>query len=242
MHPTNIPFVRGQVAELTGLSDDVIGYWIKERLLVPEAASAGKGRHLRFDYLQLYVAAVLREMRAYGANIEALRGLAGLLQKSIETGSFVMDGIRNYDALSDATEINRARDFGPASPEEHFIVWEDGEKVQYSTFETWVLARQASNRPFAAGAIDIEKRLRSLKNPETFQYLEIYKDLIADQHFTLPNADFGPQDWFWMLAQADGKWIIHGNEGAYGASDELLELPSFVTINLSKAIRSIWSA
>jgi len=80
-YPVARQFSRQQVQEITGISDDVLGYWLREGLLV---AIPSEGRkHRRFGFEQLHVAVILNAMRSLGANISVLRAFAGAMQHGI---------------------------------------------------------------------------------------------------------------------------------------------------------------
>lgn len=79
-----LTFGRQQLSELTAIDDDVLGYWIREGLLRPLAGGDGKGKHRRFDYRQVNIAALLGEMRGIGVNISGLRSFAAIMQRGVE--------------------------------------------------------------------------------------------------------------------------------------------------------------
>jgi DNA-binding transcriptional MerR regulator len=85
-YPADESFTRQQVADLVGVSDDLLAYWLKQGLLVPMSGGAGKGRHRRFDFVQVNIAAVYGQLRKFGVNIAALRSLSHLLQSAAEIG------------------------------------------------------------------------------------------------------------------------------------------------------------
>lgn len=81
----SILYTRQQIGERVGLSDDVLSYWIKRRLLVPEPQEgSGKGVHHRFHYSQVNIAVLLKAVRDhFGANIRTLKSLADTMQSAI---------------------------------------------------------------------------------------------------------------------------------------------------------------
>src|ERR1043166_9025313 len=80
-YPVDELFSRQQVQMLTGIPDDVLGFWMKEGLLVPEAGE--RRQHRRFRYVQLNIAVVLNAMRSLGANVGVLRSFSKLIQSGI---------------------------------------------------------------------------------------------------------------------------------------------------------------
>ncbi|KUR73853.1 hypothetical protein [Novosphingobium sp. FSW06-99] len=79
--PVDQVFSRQQLREQTAIPDDVVGFWIKEELLIPLPAAPRE--HRRFSYEQLNVAVILNAMRSLGANIGVLRAFAQGLQHGI---------------------------------------------------------------------------------------------------------------------------------------------------------------
>ncbi len=71
-------FTRQKLHEITGISDDVLAYWLKEELLV--SVQTESRRHRRFSYEQLHIAKVLDALRTLGANISVLRAYSSFLQ------------------------------------------------------------------------------------------------------------------------------------------------------------------
>lgn len=78
-YPIRETFSRQEVQERTGVSDDVLAFWIKQGLLLP--LPAAPRAHRRFSYEQLHIAAVLNGMRSLGANVGVLRSFADAFQK-----------------------------------------------------------------------------------------------------------------------------------------------------------------
>lgn len=84
-YPLNEAYSRQQVQAITGISDDVLGFWIKQGLLIPKPAEARA--HRRFGYEQIHVAAVLQALRSLGPNVSVLRAFADAIQHGIELAS-----------------------------------------------------------------------------------------------------------------------------------------------------------
>src|SRR4051794_17889564 len=77
----DVPYSRQELSKLTGIPDDVLSFWIKRKLLIPEDVASGKGVHYRFHYSQVSIAVVLKAFRDhFGANIGTLQSLAETLQ------------------------------------------------------------------------------------------------------------------------------------------------------------------
>lgn len=85
--PADQLYTRQQVANLVGVTDDVMAYWLKQGLLVPTTGGEGRGDHRRFDFVQVNIAAIFAQLRDFGSNIAALRSLADTLQASARLGA-----------------------------------------------------------------------------------------------------------------------------------------------------------
>jgi DNA-binding transcriptional MerR regulator len=84
MNPAKMLFVRQQIADLTGVDNSTLNYWTRENILRPAEGGGGKGQHRRFPYWEVNLAAILNEVRQFGANIAALRALADVMHNSLD--------------------------------------------------------------------------------------------------------------------------------------------------------------
>lgn len=118
-------FTRQQVAELIGMSDDVLSFWSKNELIAPTSGGEGKGRHRKFDLFQVNIAAVLVELRKFGINIGAMRSLSRLLQHGV---ALARTAECNFWGINDALRIHADLEYFrrgldvPVSQQS----WEDG--------------------------------------------------------------------------------------------------------------------
>jgi len=93
---------RQQLGTITGISDDVLAFWIKNGLLVATSGGEGRGSHRRFDGFQANIAAILAEMRNFGINLAGLRSFATRLQAATSLGK---SAECNPWAFNDAGEL-----------------------------------------------------------------------------------------------------------------------------------------
>jgi DNA-binding transcriptional MerR regulator len=104
MRPDKLRFTRQQIAELTGVDDSTLNYWMREGLLRPEEGGGGRGQHRRFTYLEVNLAAVLGELRKFGTNIDSLRDMARYLHDSVDWATSLgmsLDDIRHVKLIQD---------------------------------------------------------------------------------------------------------------------------------------------
>lgn len=76
---------RSDIVRLAGIDNDVLTFWLRQGLIRPIHAAAGRGRHLRFDMCQLKIAGVLSSARLAALNVDALRAIAAELQNAVST-------------------------------------------------------------------------------------------------------------------------------------------------------------
>jgi DNA-binding transcriptional MerR regulator len=84
MNPSKMLFTRQQISELTGVDDSTLNFWAREGVLLPASGGGGKGQHRRYLFSEVNLAAILNEIRQFGASLPALRSLADLFHRSLE--------------------------------------------------------------------------------------------------------------------------------------------------------------
>jgi DNA-binding transcriptional MerR regulator len=117
-------FTRGNLTTFQGVDHDVLQYWFREDLLIPEPAEPRK--HRRFSESEAKIAALLGEARILGLNLQALRGLASGIRGAISfhdnvkmqlppdasldrQAAFVEEGKLDHDCLILAWAIEECR-------------------------------------------------------------------------------------------------------------------------------------
>lgn len=81
-------YTRQDIVSLTGIDDEVLGYWIKRGLLKHSEGGEGKGVHRRYQYAQVNIAVILAVFRnQFGANIATLSSLAEAFQDGVRAFS-----------------------------------------------------------------------------------------------------------------------------------------------------------
>lgn len=74
-------FNRLQVIRLSGAPEDAVRFWIREGLL--RGPDLGPRKRLRFDRDEVKIACFLREVRAIGLNVAAMRALVAKLREGV---------------------------------------------------------------------------------------------------------------------------------------------------------------
>ena len=75
-------FSRGALADAVAIDQDAVVFWIRSGLLEPVNRETRK--HNRFSMREVRVAALLKELRHLGLNVEAMRGLIASLRRALE--------------------------------------------------------------------------------------------------------------------------------------------------------------
>lgn len=242
----SILFTRQQLGEMTGLSDDVLSYWIKGGLLVAAEGGSGRGSHRKFDYIQVHLAAVLREMHRYGANIGTLRSIAQIIHR----GQAVCAGTDlRVDELSDAIRSASG-----------ILKFRAGESVEvYVPPENWRATgsrADGEHRPALSemeiisyyAEVDLaqapryEHFLSRIENDSDIDAARRYHDLL-DYSYLLPRTETTPHIWddtAWLVVPNEGGWkffdTAEGFNFPFAASSTL----SGIYLGVARIFKSIW--
>ncbi|WP_288804545.1 MerR family transcriptional regulator [uncultured Novosphingobium sp.] len=218
---------------MTGVPDDVLGYWLKQNLLIPEPA---EGRaHRRFKPIQIEVAMILDAMRSLGANISVLREFGGLLQNGIALAEAF--GPLSIDELIDVCELASRRlrfqageEVKVRSPE--YIAW--AEKVRclpkplppelHFYGEDLVSATSVADIERAALAVgdaeihDRHAQFANGLNSWDLHSLRAYGDLLEARH-----NHSRARTWIWLCwIDREGRAaFVSGEDGNFPATQEL---------------------
>lgn len=100
-------FSRIELVQKTGIPDDVVNYWTREGVLRARVGGEGRGNPRRFDYPEIMLAAVLDQLRGFGLNVAALKGLSGRFHDALDY--FREKGLTNENHYELHTLIDRQR-------------------------------------------------------------------------------------------------------------------------------------
>lgn len=232
MYP-NIQFSRQQMSTATGLADDVLAYWLKEGIIRPTAGGSGKGSHRKFDFVQVHIAAILREVRQFGVNIASLREVSEILQRGVE--------------ICAAHTFHRASFREAAYLAANLMAFERGEPVRILDVEDGNFRPAASEEEIVhdhSSHFDyddwqmVSAFARTLHGDDILA-VTLYTDLIDPDNLVETGVGKA-ENWeekLWSLwREADGRWRVN----------EPHALPrgvmSSVSIAVSLVIRRLWSS
>lgn len=238
-YPVDSLFSRQQVAERSGVSDAVLGYWLREGLIRPVGPMAGEPRkHRRFDFVQINIAVVLSELHRYGASIDGLRSFAAMLQLGTEIGRSLAS--LDYQYLVDVIDMARKRQM-PKDKQWFLLVdWQDGQPpIQHTDIDTWAryVSAHSPHEEDALLARAIEPSKDHRLDQRGIDLVDLFRDLIDPQNLAPSRGG-----WFWVIAPGgpDG-WRIAGAEDGEGISRQFRGERSYISINVSKLIREAWT-
>lgn len=219
--PLQALYTRQQIHEATGLSLDVIGYWIKEGLLrAKEAEGEGRGKHRRFGFEALHIAAILVEVHRYGVGLAGLRAIAKVLWGSVRM-PVLFPGITEKAVLDCRMLISARRTYPSKASLE-----EDNEEA--FCFEDWQEENQKTRIAIDPMAFELE----SVMTPELYSVFALHFDLFSERSFTSPNTRL------FVFRLETGEIAVLPPD--LPESDGVEDFPSYLNLNVSRIIRGIW--
>lgn len=242
MYPKAINFTRSQISELTGLSDSVLAFWLKRSVIKPTTKSEGTGRHLKFDFIEIHLAALLRELRKLGNDVDSLKAFADLVHQGRELAERYR---LSENDLSAACEVGlyicRFREG------EAVTVYPEGAiKGQLATSEQdiilhvleWEKNSNPTDNPNAVAELG-----KTLSRRELLA-LGLYHELHWEDHLVVRGAgeERGSswEEWMWVCWQENGEWNAATGAGASGIGDRFRDFDSAIMLSVSRIIRGIW--
>ena len=223
---------------MTSVTEGVLGFWIKNGLLVPSSGGQGKGSHRKFSPIQVSIAAILGQMQQFGLNIGSLSSFAQILQHgaaisaphnlhpaSLREAVWLRELLYKFSRGEKVTVSDRMPDengkitskYRPAQSIEEVALYCKSSSSEYDRFE------------FIA-------HFSSQITEDDFQAIEAYSEILTQM-----EADDGA-DFSWLLWQDENlNWQIGSQteEGEQFTNPPKSE--SAIFIALGKIIRRVWS-
>ena len=245
-------FTRQQVAQLTGVDDSSLNYWMREGLLRPAEGGSGKGSHRRFDFVQVNIAAIYGQLRRFGVNIAALRSLNDLLQSSAQLGTTAQLHASNYTTAAwYGSKLDAFRRGVPVMIEPNWAIKDDPEGMSTQAKMEWL----KQERP-ATDEQDLSIHL--LRNERDYDDVEtivaaaekfgpgreteakVYADLVLD----ILSPGYSDEITWLLGLRDDGTWDIESGsdgkffENIYGRKSA--DFGSGIFVPLGAILRKIW--
>ena len=199
-----ILYSRQEIAERVGLSDDVLSYWIKRGILIPEPQEgSGKGVHYRFHLSQVGIAVVLKALRDhFGANIGTLKSLADTLQRGCDLFRKTKAPVSAWAAAVHLAD--RLARFRQGERFEVLIYDSDTDEVV---------------RKIAESEIEIIQECLDIRDDPPNVILSLVSQIGPghQREYEIALAILGKpleprySDSAWLLAKVEDDWVIYGN-------------------------------
>lgn len=81
------PLSRSGLTTRADIPNDVMTFWVRRGLVRPIYAPSGMGRHLRFEWYEANIAAVMSQLRQFGVPIDGLLSIASTYREAIDWAS-----------------------------------------------------------------------------------------------------------------------------------------------------------
>jgi DNA-binding transcriptional MerR regulator len=237
-YPVDDLFSRKQVQQITGISDDVLGYWMRERLLVPKRGH--KGTHRRFEFVQLHIAAVLGAMHGLGANIGVLRAFASKMQRGVEIQSLIrldhwqlyyaIDLARNLTIFESGTTVPIRNPARTAEPSRR-----DLPNRIFATSPDEIVAATAAAARLDCDFSGVAEAAKEL-NLYDASCLESYRELVFPSYIAPDKNDF---EWVWV-AWIDRRGSAQFRGGEAGNTGLHTAPTAAFWLTISRLIRRLW--
>jgi hypothetical protein len=219
--PLQASYTRQQIHEATGLSLDVIGYWIKEGLLrANEAEGQGRGKHRRFGFEALHIAAILAELHRYGIGLTGLRGVADALWSAARLLE-QFPGITENVVLDCRSVVSARKTYPPRAS----LLEADDETY---CFEDWFEEMQSGKAAINPSAFQLEPIMTS----ELYAAFALHFDLFSERSFSSPHTRL-------LVARLPAGEVALWPTDIPG-SEQVETLPAYLKLNVSLIIRGIW--
>jgi DNA-binding transcriptional MerR regulator len=233
-------YTRQEIAERAGLTDDVLSFWIKRRLLEHEEGGEGKGSHRRFHYSQVNVAVILAVFRDnFGSNIATLLSLAKLLQSAVRTFKHSPLHIGDWTQAARIGDLlHRFRNGDPVMVDAHDFMADGYEKLppeerhrkRPAKSEAEVIAdiRWISDRD-PSGVIRAAEALGPGHEVDARIALVVLGVVLDPSYMG---------DIYWLLMQTDDGWVIR--EGSDESVSDLSDLGPALFLPVVPLLKRAW--
>ena len=219
-----LTFTRAEFLQLVEVPNDVLGYWLQNRVILPLEEGGGRGQPRAFGPEDLMLGAIFRELHGYGIKAKLYSRLAANAYAMIQTGRAVQLPYRLLPhVLSQALALREgAVGLVHANSSGGFGVGE----------------------PDAASGSELSSKEASLVD-ELASDLDIEEAANLDGYYHLTNPAYlrkeDPPRMVWdYVAAADGYELLerHSSEPSMIAQDE--HCASCITISLTTLARRLW--
>ncbi|MGI4877560.1 MAG: MerR family transcriptional regulator [Janthinobacterium lividum] len=241
-YPVLAQFSRQQMASLTGLPDDVLGYWMREGLLVSLQPETGKGYHRRFDFRQVHLAALLGELWGFGVKVASLKSFAELVNRGI---AFADDYYLKYDEIAVVIRIAyRLQAF-----RSRMLTWDSdpliGRVDQLPSDELELIEQVLRDKnPENVRRKFVLHAAEGLLQRHESRALAIYSDLVREDHLEkrgISGQEHLDERSLYIWLDSEAKWHIVPPSLIGTLGPKIKSPRSAIVLSVSLIFRQIWS-
>lgn len=195
--PSLEPLSRSGITFRADIPNDVMTFWVRRGLVCPIEAPSGMGRHLRFEWYEANIAAVMSQLRQFGVPIDGLLQIADTFRASIAWAkSYGLTNRNDVTALWQTFIVHAFHERGEIDDDQ---LAED-------------LARWSEER---AGASRITPRIQaihaSMPKAEFREHLDAYLTIMRQHETGDRRGQYQPDmSYFW---RAGDRWKFWHGEG-----------------------------
>lgn len=220
------PLSRSGLISRAGIPNDVMTFWVRRGLVRPIYAPSGTGRHLRFEWYEANIAAIMSQLRQFGLPIEGLLAIANTFRESIAWAS-------SYELTRDDVNALQTVFNAYSSHDRHG----DDEQLQ-ETLATFSLERHGASR--------ITDRIQAIHatmpKEEFYRHLDPFMSITEQPKVGDPgldNAHLDEMTYFWRFGEGENYRFAWGTAaGDLARQDGAL---SMVAVDITAALYAVWN-
>ena len=227
------PMSRSGMIARADIPNDVLTVWVRRGLVRPIYAPAGTGRHLRFEWYEANIAAVMSQLRQFGMSVDGMLSVAATFREAITWAA-------SYDLDRDAV----------------FALWsvfniyadyrrdQDDEELERS-----LQSMSCKSVHGAQGVTDQIRTIHAAMPEEEFRrhldpFLSITQQPTADDldRSGDPDTDWGDEGeltYIWKSAEADAYRFAWGRQAPQMARKS--GALAMIAIDISAVLYGVWN-
>lgn len=216
--PSQEPLSRSGITTRANIPNDVMTFWVRRGLVRPIEAPSGMGRHLRFEWYEANIAAIMNQLRMVGVSIDAMLSITTKFRQGIAWATEL--GVTRDDVFAMITYRNLRTGLD-----------ERDYSVEYfnQELESWSNARHGNQR-LTDRIIAIADRA----DKSDFRKYEYAYTAITDQPDRLYQPD---ATYFWRVGD---DWRFDFNETGLAAAREDGALAS-IAVDIPSTLFHVWN-
>lgn len=210
-----------------GIARDVLTFWLRNGLLQPTEAAAGRGKHLRFEWYEANIAAIMNQLRILGMKIEGMLSVVATFRAAIAWAEKYAIDRADVVALDGLFNLHNRRDNGFYSDAEFANMME---RFGYEEY----------------GEPRIPDRIKAvhakMSKNEFYQHIDPYMTITEQPEAGDPReAAFHPDEltYFWRSGEGEN-YLFAWGEGAVHKS-MINGSVSSIALNIPVILWGVWN-